>query len=78
MIKVYCSNTKKSFHVEPGTTLAQFAVQSGVDTKWPVLAAIVDNQLKELAFPIYMTHNVEFIDYSHSDGARTYIRSLIL
>ncbi len=76
MIKVYCSNTKKSFHVEPGTTLAQFAVQSGVDTKWPVLAAIVDNQLKELAFPIYMTHNVEFIDYSHSDGARTYIRSL--
>jgi uridine kinase len=76
MIKVYCSNTKKSFHVEPGTTLAQFAIQSGVETKWPVLAAIVDNQLKELAFPIYMTHNVEFIDYTHSDGARTYIRSL--
>lgn len=76
MIKVYCENLDKPFKCEPGTTLSQFAEQCGVKLKWPILAAIVDNQLKELGFPIYMSHNIRFIDYSHSDGVRTYSRSL--
>lgn len=76
MIKVYCENLNKSFKCEPGTTLSQFAEQCGVNLRWPILAAIVDNQLKELGFPIYMSHSIRFIDFSHSDGARTYSRSL--
>lgn len=42
----------------------------------PVLAALVDNQLKELGFRMTVPHKVEFIGYSHPDGRRTYIRSL--
>lgn len=76
MIKVYCENLNKTFKCEPGTTLSQFANICGVQLRWPILAAIVDNQLKELGFPIYISHNVRFIDFSHSDGARTYSRSL--
>lgn len=43
---------------------------------YPVLAALVDHKLKELDFKLAMTHEVEFIGYSHPDGRRTYLRSL--
>jgi len=76
MIKVYCENLKKTFNCEPGTTLRQFAKQCGVNLRWPVIAAVVDNQLKELSFQIYISHTIQFIDFSHPDGSRTYIRSL--
>ncbi|MFA6770211.1 MAG: nucleoside kinase [Bacteroidales bacterium] len=76
MIKVHCENLNRSFKCNPGTTLSEFAQLSGVKLRWPILAAIVDNQLKELGFNIYISHNVRFIDFSHSDGARTYSRSL--
>ncbi|PKO99126.1 MAG: AAA family ATPase [Bacteroidetes bacterium HGW-Bacteroidetes-8] len=76
MIKVYCENLNKRVHCEPGTTLASLARENGIEMQWPILAAIVDNQLKELGFQIYNAHNIQFIDYSHPDGARTYIRSL--
>ena len=40
------------------------------------LAALVDNRLKSLDYILYNPHNVQFVDYSHPDGRRTYIRSL--
>lgn len=40
------------------------------------LAALVDNRLKNLDFVLYNPHHVEFVDYTHPDGSRTYIRSL--
>lgn len=76
MINIYCSNLNKSFNCKPGTTLAQLAEMCGKISEWPILAAIVDNQLKELSFPIYDSHNILFIDFSHPDGSRTYFRSL--
>ncbi|MFA5848901.1 MAG: nucleoside kinase [Bacteroidales bacterium] len=76
MISVYCENLKKSFECVPGTTLSELLKQTGLTLEWPVLAAVVDNQLKELGFNIYISHTVKFIDYSHPDGYRTYIRSL--
>ncbi|NLA15864.1 MAG: nucleoside kinase [Bacteroidales bacterium] len=40
------------------------------------LAAMVDNRLKSLDYVLYNPHQVQFIDYTHPDGRRTYIRSL--
>jgi uridine kinase len=40
------------------------------------MAAIVNNELKELGYQVYNPKIVEFIDLSHPDGMRTYIRSL--
>ncbi len=76
MVEVFCENINKRVKCEPGTTLAKLAADNYVELKWPTLAAIVDNQLKELGFQIYNSHNIHFIDYSHPDGARTYSRSL--
>ena len=75
-VKVYCENTGEELFCAPGTTLSELAKKNGVNLKWPLLAALVDNQLKELNFEIYVTHNVNFLDYSHPDGYRTYLRSL--
>ena len=76
MINVYCENLKQSFECQPGTTLTSLLRQIDLRLEWPVLAALVDNQLKELGFQIYIPHTIKFIDYSHPDGHRTYVRSL--
>lgn len=76
MVSVYCENLKKSFECQPGTTLSSFLKQISLKLEWPALAALVDNQLKELGFQIYIPHTIKFIDFSHPDGHRTYVRSL--
>lgn len=40
------------------------------------LAALVDNRLKSLDFELFNPHHIEFVDYAHPDGRRTYLRSL--
>lgn len=75
-VRIYCKNTQNYYNVDPGTMLADFLNEIHYKGTYPVLAAFVDNQLKELSFPLYMSHSVEFIDISHSDGRRTYNRSL--
>jgi len=71
-IRILCKNTGKYYQVEPGTELAALMEITGCDA----LAAYVDNQLKELGYPLYMSHTVEFLDYTHSDGRRCYKRSI--
>lgn len=75
-IRIHCKNTKGYFEVDPGTKLIDFLNEIQLKTEYPVLAAFVDNQLKELSFQIYMAHSVEFITIAHPDGRRTYHRSL--
>ena len=72
-IRVYCKNTEKFYEIQPGTSLASFMDEIGINA----LAAHVDNQLKELGYKLYMDHSIEFLDYTHSDGRRCYKRSLI-
>ncbi len=76
MVSVYCENLEQSFECQPGTTLSSFLKQINLNLEWPALAALVDNQLKELGFQIYIPHTIKFIDFSHPDGHRTYVRSL--
>lgn len=81
--RIYCENDGRYHKVETGTQLGEISVQlcnTVTDEKsgivLPVLAALVDHQLKELEFKVMMPHKVEFIGYNHPDGRRTYIRSL--
>ena len=69
-IRIYCENDGRHYTYPMGTELKDMC--PGPDT----LAALVDNQLKELSFKAMTTHNVRFIGYDHPDGRRTYIRSL--
>ena len=77
-VRIYCENTKGHFNVSLGTTLKELADRECpvLEKNMPVLAVIVDNNLKSLDFSIVSPHNVRFIEYDHPDGRRTYIRSL--
>ncbi|MBE6225860.1 MAG: nucleoside kinase [Bacteroidales bacterium] len=82
-IRVYCKNTDSYHSCKPGTRLIDFLNEIGYThntdkhgNRYPVLAAYVDNKLKELSYPIYMAHSIDFLDITHSDGRRTYVRSL--
>ena len=73
-IRIYCENTSSYCNVPMGTALKDIAPATASGMK--VLAALVDNTLKSLNYKVFNPHNVRFIDYSHPDGRRTYIRSL--
>ena len=73
-IRIYCENDKEYHKVAKGLRLGQLAEELCPEGKF--LAALVDNKLKGLDYDIINPHNVRFIDYSHPDGRRTYIRSL--
>lgn len=82
-LQIWCANDGKRHKAELGTTLQE------ISKKWctkvrdpktgatgPVLAALVDHKLKELSYRMVVSHEIEFIGYSHPEGRRCYIRSL--
>jgi uridine kinase len=75
-IDIYCVNTgtKKTYPL--GVTLMDIKDDFEVKLKNPIIGALVNNKVKELSFVFVKTKKVEFIDYSHSDGMRLYVRSL--
>lgn len=77
-IRIHCLNDGKHYDVPKGTDLLTFAKVAGCQAAegTPILAALVNHQLKELSFELTTPDEVEFIGYSHPDGRRTYVRSL--
>jgi uridine kinase len=76
MVEIKCSNTSTTHAYPAGTTLYEVFNDIKPQLSSSVLAAIVNNELKELSYELYNPKIVEFIDISHPDGMRTYIRSL--
>jgi uridine kinase len=76
-VEIYCENTG-SEHVYPmGTSLMEISHDLNITMENTVCGAIVNHQVKELSFCVVKTKKIEFIDVSHADGIRMYIRSLI-
>jgi len=77
---ICCVNDGKDYQIGLGQPLSTIAPKTVVDAltgkEYPVLAALVDHQLKALDFPVLYPHRVEFIGYNHPEGRRTYLRSL--
>lgn len=75
-IKVYCENTASHIEVQMGTTLLELTKSLVLKHSYPVLAAYVNNRLKELNYRVYTPISVRFIDISHSEGHRVYQRTV--
>jgi len=76
-VEIFCKNTG-SFHSYPmGTSLLDISQDLEIKDDHCVCGAIVNNQVRELSFCVVKPKQVEFIDVSHTDGMRLYIRSLI-
>jgi uridine kinase len=75
-IDIYCVNTgtKKSYPL--GITLSEIKDDFQVKLDNPIIGAMVNHKVKELSFVFVKNKKVQFIDYSHPDGLRLYVRSL--
>lgn len=73
-IRIFCENDKQHYEFPMGTSLQDMA--EVICPGKTILAALVDNQLKELSYSTIAPHLVNFIGYDHAEGRRTYIRSL--
>jgi uridine kinase len=76
-IDIYCENTGTLKSYPLGTTLEEIKNDLQIKLKNPVCGAIVNHKVKELPFVVVKSKRVKFIDYSHADGRRLYIRSLL-
>ena len=73
-IRIFCENDKQHYEFPLGTSLQDMT--KVICPQESILAALVDNRLKELSFSVINPHIIRFIGYDHAEGRRTYIRSL--
>lgn len=60
-----------------GTTLSEILTDLQPNLKYRPIGAMVNNKLEELSYAIYKPKVVRFIDLTHRDGHRMYVRSLV-
>lgn len=75
-IDIYCVNTGEKRKYPLGVSLLDIKDDFSLELENPILGALVNNKVKELSFVFVKNKKVEFIDYSHPDGMRLYVRSL--
>ncbi|TAJ14137.1 nucleoside kinase [Marinilabiliaceae bacterium JC017] len=75
-ILIKCVNTGETKRFSRGVNLQEVAGVMKPTLKNPILGALVNNKLTELNYEVYHPKNVQFIDITHPDGMRMYIRSL--
>lgn len=66
----------KKAEIRPGKSLLELSKEFQQYYRTPIVAAIIDNELKELAFQPDQPGKVEFLDLCHPEGMRIYQRSL--
>ena len=75
-VKVLCQNTATEVEVEMGITLGQILSRLNISGQYPILAAYVNNSLKELNMRLFKPAVVRFIDITHFEGYRVYQRTI--
>ena len=75
-VKVICQNTSTTLEVEMGTSLLELKQQLTIENAYPLLAAYVNNRIKELNYKIYKPIVVRYIDITHFEGYRVYQRTI--
>ena len=78
MVKIHCVNTGNSSLFTEGTTLLDMLPEfaSGLDLKYPVIAAKVNNVCQGLKYRAFNSRQVEFLDYTSYAGRSVYCSSL--
>ena len=75
-VKVICQNTSSVIEVEAGTSLLELERRLALGGKHPMLAAYVNNRIKELNYKIFKPLAVRYIDITHFEGYRVYQRTI--
>ena len=75
-VEIVCANTGIRKKILPGLNLQEIANELDIKHEYPILGAMVNNQLKELSYEVYSPKTIFFLDITHPDGMRMYQRSL--
>ena len=75
-ISVICENTGLKHEVAIGTPLSELAATLPAEKNRPLLAAFVNNRLKELSYRVYNPISVRFVDITSFAGFRVYQRTV--
>ncbi len=76
-VEIFCTNTQTQHKYQLGTSLLEISADLKISLEHRICGAIVNNQIRELSFCVVKPKQITFIDVSHPDGMRLYIRSLI-
>jgi len=76
MVEIICTNNKMVKEFPVGIKLIEIAETLGIKNKYPIIAGMVNNKLKEMNFQVFKPKTVQFIDITHHIGLRVYLRSL--
>ncbi|WKZ39835.1 MAG: nucleoside kinase [Anaerolineales bacterium] len=67
----------KTLSAPRGTTVGEFLAPVKDDLSAPIVAAVINNQIHELTYPIHIESNCTPVTMDTADGARIYRRSLV-
>lgn len=75
-ISIYCKNNHIYKNVPIGSSLSEIYVLVGAPLRYRPLSARVNQRVHGLDYRCWTPKDIEFVDYTHSSGYRTYVRSL--
>ncbi len=78
IIYVEANSTNSEIEVEAGTSLLDLAAKLMATNPHRVMAAYVNNRIKELSFRIYSPVNIQFVDLTSLAGMRVYQRTITM
>ena len=76
MLQIRCTNNNQTKSFPEGSSLLEIFPEFGLDFKYPVVSAKVNNTSQGLKFRLWQNRDVEFVDIRNPSGMRAYIRSL--
>ncbi|MDR1676544.1 MAG: nucleoside kinase [Tannerella sp.] len=75
-VRVYCKNNGTFISVPQGSPLIEIYDLAGAPLRYPPMSARVNQRVEGLDYRCWNPKDIEFVDYTHPAGYRTYIRSL--
>ncbi len=76
MIEVYIENSRERILVPQGVSLAELSENYKHLTHFPILGALVNNEISDLGYRLYKPKRIMFFDISNRHGYRMYINSV--
>ena len=76
MVNIFCVNTNTTKSFPEGMTLMEMLPEFGLEGKYPILCAKVNNVSQGLKYRAFNNRQVEFLDYTSYLGRSVYCNSL--
>ena len=76
MVNIFCVNTNTTKSFPEGMTLMEMLPELGLEGKYPILCAKVNNVSQGLKYRAFNNRQVEFLDYTSYLGRSVYCNSL--